>query len=419
MIPANGNFSSSQAFSRESAVCLALLGGQNAVEGDNMRIRLRPVMQSTKAQPQPEKTVRTKLVLHVGPGKCGSSSIQNFFATQKLPCIESIRYKLLNPARIAKLNSQDTDKELLDEVMQQLYVDLSGVDCLILSHEFLFQNPHAVYNYCLLAKTLTPKVAIIGYSRRQSSFLASAYSQWLFRSPERIREVNAIINRLGLDPSVFTGLERQFIASIENDFYSARQLSGYSILDWHSAYNNIAQLTNTLGVTIKCGTLPKKESSPSLIQDFCGRANLTLHSDTKDAHREKANLSYDHSVIEAINTAICLGIDMMGPHECNEIMSMLSSLTKTTVDSDGFLSELASYTDWYYWPSNRMFCKQNGLEREYFMPGPEISKQEILDSIAHENHKRSMNKSVVIERHQLLTAKIIELCISLAKRGQG
>jgi hypothetical protein len=43
MIPATGNFSSSQAISRESAVCLALLGGQNAVEGDNMRIRLRPV----------------------------------------------------------------------------------------------------------------------------------------------------------------------------------------------------------------------------------------------------------------------------------------------------------------------------------------------------------------------------------------
>ena len=376
------------------------------------------VMQTTKSQPQSKKTVRTKLVLHVGPGKCGSSSIQSFFSTQNSSCIENIRYRLLNPAVISKLNSHDASKELLDEVMQQLSVDLRGCDCLILSHEFLFQNPYAVYNYCLMAKSLTEKVAIIGYCRRQSSFLASAYSQWLFRSPERIREVNAIINRLGLDPSVFTGLERQFIASIENDFYSARQLSGCNILDWHSAYNNIAQLTNTLSVTISCGALPKKESGPSLIQDFCGRANLTLHPDTKEAHREKANLSFDHSVIEAINIAIGLGIDMMGPHEGNEMISLLSSLMKTTDDSNGFVSELASYTDWHYWPSNLMFCKQYGLDREYFKPGPEISKQEILDFIAHENHKRSMNRSAVIERHQLLSARIIELCISLAKRGQ-
>ena len=363
--------------------------------------------------------MKTKLVLHVGPGKCGSSSIQNFFATQKFPCIESIRYKLLNPAIIAELNSHSVGKALLDEVMEQLSVDLRGCDCLILSHEFLFQNPYAVYNYCLLAKSLTEKVAIIGYCRRQSSFLTSAYSQWLFRSPERIREVNDIINRLGLDPRVFTGLERQFIASIENDYYSARQLSGYNILDWHSSYNNIAQLTNALSVTISCGALPKKESSPSLIQDFCNKADLALHSDTKEAHREKANLSFDHSVIEAINTAIGLGIDMMGPHESNEIISLLSSLMRKTVDSDGFISDLASYTDWHYWPSNQIFCKQYGLDREYFKPGPEISKQEMLDTIALENHRRTTNRSIVIDEHQLLTARIIELCVNLAKGGHG
>jgi hypothetical protein len=376
-------------------------------------------MQATKAQPQPEKTVSTKLVIHVGPGKCGSSSIQNFFATQKFPCIESIRYKLLNPAIIANLNSQDADKALLNEVMEQLSVDLGGCDCLILSHEFLFQNPRAVYNYCLLAKNLTEKVTIIGYCRRQSGFLISAYSQWLFRSPERIREVNSIINRLGLDPSVFTGLERQFIASIENDFYSARQLSGYNILDWHGSYGNISQLTNALGVTISCGALPNKESSPSLIQDFCRRADLALHPDTEVAHRERANLSFDHSVIEAINTAIGLGIDMMGPHESNEMISLLSSLMKTTVDSDGFISDLSSYTDWHYWSANLMFCKQYELDLEYFQPGPEISKLEILETIALENHNRSMNRSIAIERHQLLTARIMELCIHLAKRGHG
>ena len=43
MVPASGNSLSLQAISRVLAVFLTLLGGQNAGEGDNMRIRLRLV----------------------------------------------------------------------------------------------------------------------------------------------------------------------------------------------------------------------------------------------------------------------------------------------------------------------------------------------------------------------------------------
>jgi len=43
MVPASGDSLSPQAISRVLAVFLTLLGGQNAGEGDNMRIRLRLV----------------------------------------------------------------------------------------------------------------------------------------------------------------------------------------------------------------------------------------------------------------------------------------------------------------------------------------------------------------------------------------
>ena len=43
MLPTCVNCLLNQAFSRVPAVCLPLLGGQDAGEGDNMRIRLRPV----------------------------------------------------------------------------------------------------------------------------------------------------------------------------------------------------------------------------------------------------------------------------------------------------------------------------------------------------------------------------------------
>lgn len=364
--------------------------------------------------------MEAKVVLHVGPGKCGSSTIQNFFSTNESPCVESIRFKLLDPRTIAKLNKQDPGKILLDEVKEELLIELRNCDCLILSHEFLFQCPCAIYNYCCLAKELAGKLVVIGYCRRQSSFLRSAYSQWLFRSTKRIKEVNEIVSSLNLDPGVFTGLERQFIASIENDFHSARQLSEYNIIDWHASYNNIAQLTESLGVDIRCGVLANSsDSSLSLVQDFCGKANLTLRPGIADDRAHKlVNKSYDHDVVEAINTAISLGFNLMGPHESNQIMSLLSTLVRAPVaSSDDFLSRLARYTDCFFWPSNQLFSKQYGLDSMYFKSVPETSKIAMLASIDYENHKRTKNRTLVAERYQMLTAKMIELCINLAQKN--
>jgi hypothetical protein len=52
MVPASGNSLSPPAISRGPAFSLTLLCGQIPGEGDNMRIRLRPVM------PNPAKTVK-------------------------------------------------------------------------------------------------------------------------------------------------------------------------------------------------------------------------------------------------------------------------------------------------------------------------------------------------------------------------
>ncbi|WP_186696897.1 hypothetical protein [Cyanobium sp. NS01] len=319
------------------------------------------------------------------------------------------------------MNSNDPSKILLESTREQLSADLHGCDSLILSHEFLFQNPYAVNWLCLLANTIAEKIFVIGYCRRQSDFLASAYSQWFFRSPVRVREVNAIVNRLGFDPSVFTGLERQFIASIENNYDSARMLSGYSILDWNSSYNSITQATNDLNVTIRCGTLPNKEKDRPLIQDFCDKAELRLHAGIEYSSQERANRSFDPNVVEAINAAVGLGIEMMGPHESNDIISLISSLSREagdqniSCDLNGILSDLASYTDWYYWPANQTLCNRYDLEQEYFKPRQSFSKQDVLDRLKLENHKRTTNMSVSIERYQLLSAMIIELCITLAR----
>ncbi len=306
---------------------------------------------------------------------------------------------------------------MVDEFFEQLSHDLEGYSSLILSHEFLFQNPYAINRICHIAKDLAEEISIIGYSRKQSDYIVSAYCQWWFRSFDRITEINAIVSKLGLNPDLFTGLERQIIASIVDDFFSARQLSGYSILDWNKSYEKIIELTRETCARVICGVLPNKESDTSLIQDFCKKADLTLNPKLIDASKMITNLSFDHDVVEAINIAVSLGLRVMGPHEDNQIIALLSSLSPRKQKISGFLSDLKSYVNTYFWESILALCNQFKLDQAYFTPSHEFDKQEILEAIAREAQIRTLNMPAVIEERRLLSARMIELCILLANKS--
>lgn len=355
------------------------------------------------------------LILHVGPGKCGSSSIQQFFATQKNPCVQNTHYEQLKPFEIEELNREIPGESILASFTEQISANLSKCDALILSHEYLFQCPHAVKNICSLVRNLATKIFIIGYSRKQSDFLVSAYSQWLFRSPDRINEATNALKELGLESVLFTGLERQIIASIANDFYSARQLSGRSTLDWYKSYSKISQLVGDTGAVIKCGVLPKKESDNLLIYDFCVKSELTLDYKIKDALQLTSNVSFNQDVIEAVNNAAALRLNVPGPHEGNWILDVLSSnIGPISKKSPEFLLKLKSYIDTYYLDSNLQLCQEYGLSETYFTPSRSFSKSEIMDVIFDEAQRRSSNKSAIISDYQILSARMMELCIKLA-----
>lgn len=356
------------------------------------------------------------LILHIGPGKCGSSSIQTFLETKKNKFSEKIEYNFLDPAKISDLNYDKPNKKILKDFSQSIANNLDNCDIQILSHEFLFQNPKSVKNLCKIANDLNLDVTIIGYCRRQSEFLRSAYSQWLFRSRNRIIEVHKILNESGLDPNLFSGLESQFIASILNDFYSARQLTEYSILDWYKSYNTIFELVNEFGGVIKCGLLPGKKTKISLIEDFCNKSGLTLTKELENTKTSITNTSFNYDVVEAINNAALFGIDTAGPHDNNDIIELLSSKMNTdNIISSNFFTKLKTYVDSYYWESNKKLCDQYNLNENYFSVPKTLNKQEILEVIFKELGERSLNKSEIIERYRLLSARMAELCFNLKK----
>lgn len=355
----------------------------------------------------------TSLILHIGPPKCGSSSIQQFFARNKTPCVQKVHYRLLDPSIISELNHEKPGGASLTTFTQLLTENLTGCDALILSHEYLFGRRYAIRNICNLAKEFFTDISIIGYSRRQSELVISSYSQWGFRSPDRAKEAAILLGEFELEPVLFSGLEQRLIAFILNDF-DVRGDGNHSSLGWHHPYNETRQLTRGSGAVVKCGVLPRKESGNSLIQDFCDKSGLTLRPEMEDVSRRIFNQSFDPDIIEAINNAVAFGLEMPGPNESNEALVLLSNkMVKPEDNSSGFLSNLKSYIDTFFFSSNQQFCQEYGLDETYFIPSARFSKDEILELVKHENQQRALNKSMVINNYRMLSARMIELCLKL------
>lgn len=356
-----------------------------------------------------------KLVLHVGPGKCGSSTIQEFFIANEKPCAEKLNFIFLDANEILKLSSIDPSEDSTEYFTSLIRNSIETNEVTILSHEFLFSKRHAIKHICSIAKHLVDEILIIGYSRKQSGFTVSSYSQWFFRSPERISEANKGLIAMGLDPIYFSGLERHLIASISNDFYTARQMSDDSILNWNNSYGEVEQLTAPFGVKIRCGNLPQRDAPKNLIEDFCEKAGLTITAECKDLTNVTSNVKFNGDLIEAISVATEQGLVAPNPHLDNEFLSEVSKdITSASFTDEAFLSILKQYIDSYYLESNLEFSEKYDLDKGFFEVNKKVSKVEIIELIKNEQSKRAQN-NLIINRYKELTGIMGELLFKLHK----
>ena len=350
-----------------------------------------------------------RLIIHIGPGKCGSSTIQDFFQSKNDPCIEKTGFVLLHPKLVAKLNRESPRKERLLELRELIDSAIANKDVLILSHEFLFQCPFSIRNICRLIQDEVSDIRIIGYSRRQSGFMASSYAQWLFRSPERVQEVCDILERAEINTDVFSGLERHFIASILDEFNSARQMSNHLILDWNRSYKAIQDIIWSAKARVVCGLLPMKGEGESLIQDFCDKAELKLKDSSEKGLRSIRNKSFDPSLVEQINKALLGGAKVPGPHSNNKSLYILSSLTGAgSFEESAFMASLKSYVDAYFQESNIKLCETYGLDASYFHEEQAITKSEIMNIVRNEM-KRRKTEGILEPKRSLLTSVYLKL----------
>ncbi|WP_371395476.1 hypothetical protein [Fretibacter rubidus] len=340
----------------------------------------------------------SRLILHIGPGKCGSTSIQNLFAqhnaSQGGPCVERTFFCHLAPSDFTDLETGEAGSAQADNArIKRLDILLNtakaGGDVAILSHEFLFQTPRAMGIITERARRIFEDIRIIGYVRPQSALLRSSYSQWLFRAPDRVFELEAVLQSHGLNPDLFTGLERQYIASILDGYHSARQLSGYNLLDLWGGYQAIEKSCNIKPLV---GGLPGKDGS--LWQDFCEKAGLTLKPDLIEI---RANTRFHPHLVDAATEAIRAGHIVMGPHEGNDILTELSQRMGTVVSFNAdFLAALAKVIDANFAADNHMMCEHYDIDYVDVFENISLSEAPIQDSVEVEESRRAENPDELI-----------------------
>ncbi|MEO2267250.1 hypothetical protein V1358_08055 [Pseudoalteromonas sp. YIC-656] len=311
-----------------------------------------------------------QLIIHVGPGKCASSTIQQFYKLYACELVVPTVFRML-PA--ASVNSSSLHE------LKALSKRLPPLSNLIVSHESLFKFPELVR---AIAQTISPnveRVIVIGYSREQSSFIRSSFKQWLFRSVERKREVESLFADKGLNIDLFTGMEQALIAGLLSNFKTTRQLSGHLIHQWHKSYSHLERSLKDLNVELSVGTIKPLSQGFDLLHDFADRANFDLGELGALASDYRANESFSEAVVEyAYNNVERLNI---GPHDGNELLIELSRLDveRTPVaNSNILITALSGYIQKYYQDENLQFCRQFNVQRFFYNQSKSINQTEAL-----------------------------------------
>lgn len=353
----------------------------------------------------PRTVLAKSLILHVGPAKCGSSSIQREIARAGSPF--DGRSVMLPLALLKQLIEETVPPDAAAKLLDIVSGLFARGDRVVISHETMFQRPVALRNIVALLRPVVEDVTVVGYSRRQSGFIQSAYSQWLFRSPERTREVGEALRAAGLEPLHFTGLEACFIAAVKTDMRSVRQLSNNLILDWHAVYGEIARLLAPFGVRISAGFIPREGYGFSLLDDFYRRCGLSSPA-LPERDETPVNAQFDPDLVEAVHLAVELGLPAPGPHQHGAFFDRNSNFRRPVERSgtDDFLDVLKDFVDTRFEASNRAFCLEYGLAEDYFLPRRIVTRKEAEEAIAREAQRRRADPDIVLRRQAAVTARL-------------
>ena len=330
-----------------------------------------------------------RLVIHVGAQKCASSSLQASLRLVVQASKGALGFCFLNPAQLR--NADQALRQNRDIAFD--YVDrvLSGESSaqVVVSHEMLGNRPALVSSIAERALTRHNfgHVVISGYSRLQSSYHISAFSQWFFRDRKRLREDLKVLARHGLDWKKFTALERSLLSL---------SLVGKD-RNWFGNYQRFCGGVKSLGdsVTVVSSHIPTRSLPYSLLEHFLSSAGLSLDLDDLSSFDVRKNLSFNQSLIHAMSAHLSAMRPHQqsffpGPHEGNRwlfrVCKRLASADQLMTEFDALFSpdlqeSLVGHLDSRASFSNQQYCELMSVDFNYFKPSDQaklLSEDELI-----------------------------------------
>lgn len=345
--------------------------------------------------------VMSRLVIHIGPPKCGSSTIQNFCL--KKPFKGKVAYRFIPP----DLYLAEIESARFEHFIRKLKSDLKRNDAVIISHESLFMQRVFLKTVC---ERVTPgQVSIIGYARKPSSFLVSSYNQWFFRDIKAQQKHSETLEKYLVNPIFFSGLEIYLMGLIFSDFKPSGN-NTYPLYNWNYNYQ---ALRNELPADSQflVNSLPSSSYSYNLIDDFCEKAGLVVKSRKRNKARKRVNTRFDALLVESISNSLYSNAEIVPVHSENKYLIRFSQqLGNRKEPASRFVNDLCACIDSVFLPDNKTFCSVYSLPLSEFEPRKLISKEQLTDIIKKEFEHRKTHPEEFILHYR----KIIGECAGFA-----
>ena len=189
--------------------------------------------------------------------------------------------------------NEDSALDCLDEILA-----FQASSQVVISHEMLGNRPELVSAITgrALAKHDFDRVVISGYSRLQSSFHVSEFSQWGFRGRAKLYADRGVFLEHKLNWRKFTALERSLLA------FSL----GGADRDWFADYQALCDGVNGFGgaVSVVSCHMPTRSRPYALLKHFLSSTGLSIGVDNLDSFDVRKNVAFHPVLIHAVSARL-------------------------------------------------------------------------------------------------------------------
>lgn len=352
-----------------------------------------------------------KIVIHVGPEKCGSTSIQQATAKIGKNSGSELNGILFPPRLVVQLNesqlSSRIEKEVEDIISKR--IKQFPTKNLVVSHESFFKMPQAVLNMVRISERYCSEVIVTCYIRKQADFLASSFGQWIFRSKERILETRKILEDNGLECGFLSGVERHLLAAKLSNWHSGRLLSNHNYINWDKSISELEKFLNDTSAKLKVGVLPTSQIRFSLINDFLSKIGTNV--ELSESVEETSNGSFHPILIEATVNAIEAGYQVPGPHDNGfYIRNSTTDLQKNSSKAD-FIEALKWHINQDFISTNESVALRYSLPSSYFETASPLCEDDIREIALKEIKNRAVLGLDFFEREAQARAFLLKIAL--------